>query len=88
MVNFHLHSLDRLKDHTLSMELPWALLAQISAKPICTGKCLSPPKSILQALGGYHIQGLLLLEQLFLAYQGKKLVRSVQRSTQMLPSKP
>lgn len=33
MVNFHLPSLDRLKDHSLSMELPWALLAQISAKP-------------------------------------------------------
>lgn len=32
MVNF-IYSLDRLKDHILSMELPWALLAQISAKP-------------------------------------------------------
>lgn len=32
MVNFNLHNLDRLKDHILSMELPWALLAQISAK--------------------------------------------------------
>lgn len=31
-VNFNLHNLDRLKDHILSMELPWALLAQISAK--------------------------------------------------------
>lgn len=33
MVNFHLPSLDRLKDHTLSVELPWALPALISSKP-------------------------------------------------------
>lgn len=33
MVNFHLPSLDRLKDHILSTELPWALQAQISDEP-------------------------------------------------------
>lgn len=81
MVNFHLPSLGRLKDHTLSTELPWALLAQVSSSHICTNKCLSPPKAILQALGGCHIQGLLLLKQLFLAYQGKKMVRNVQKGT-------
>lgn len=81
VVNFHLPILDRLKD-------PWALPAYVYAKPYLYRKMSFSSKSILQALGGYDIRGHMLLKQLFLAYQGKKLVRNVQKGTHMLLSKP